>query len=148
MQAYYFYFISAWLCKHKKWKQMQRRLRFKYFSQFFFFSRLVSVCLSCCFSYRISVFLVVFLVASVCLFVCAVVVKTMLPKSRDEREPALHSGAFGDHKSANSEKKKIEKNEKNGGKLFFFKETIWTTIQFSKNNEDVLWQSFFKTISN
>jgi hypothetical protein len=46
----------------------------------------------------------------------AMFVKTMSLRSRDEREPALHSGAFGDHKSANSEKKKIEKMRK----LLFF----------------------------
>ena len=46
----------------------------------------------------------------------ATFVKTMSLRSRDEREPALHSGAFGDHKSANSEKKKIEKMRK----LLFF----------------------------
>lgn len=58
----------------------------------------------------------------------AMFVKTMSLRSRDEREPALHSGAFGDHKSANSEKKKIEKMRK----LLFLQGTFSTTIQFTE----------------
>jgi len=55
-------------------------------------------------------------------------------RSRDEREPALHSGAFGDHKSANSEKKKIEKMRK----LLFYRGHSRQQFNSQKNNEDVL----------
>jgi Spy/CpxP family protein refolding chaperone len=65
----------------------------------------------------------------------ATFVKTMSLRSRDEREPALHSGAFGDHKSANSEKKKIEKMRK---LFFFYRGHSRQQFNSQKNNEDVL----------
>jgi hypothetical protein len=80
------------------------------------------------FVWTTATFVKVTFVVTTALFVKVTFVETTALRSRDEREPALHSGAFGDHKSANSEKKKIEKMRK----LLFLQGTFSTTIQFTE----------------